>query len=212
MAAKSSIISDYFQLHPVKSAKVSEISEATAGSSVPEKDRVNFHIGHPVQDKNLSRSYFRLVSSLDALPSTQNLDKDITYIEDAGWERSQLDDIRFIYNTVDRSTPYLPRGGYSSSSSSSALSPSGNGQLKPAALAWVTYSLTVLGEIEQLWAMARCVSPTSYFKRSTSSIFRMDNLFWDILSSFFVFEKRMPYLFSIIQRRLRERDRHGQNQ
>jgi hypothetical protein len=93
-----------------------------------------------------------------------------------------------------------------------SLSPSGSGQLKPAALAWVTYSLTVLGEIEQLWAMARCVSPTSYFKRSTSSIFRMDNLFWDILSSFFVFEKRMPYLFSIIQRRLRERDRHGHNQ
>ena len=116
MAAKPLIISDYFQLHPVKSAKVSEISEATAGSSVPEKDRVNFHIGHPVQDKNLSQSYFRLVSGLDALPSTQNPDRDITRLEDAGWERSQLDDIRFIYETIDRSTPYLPRGGYSSHS------------------------------------------------------------------------------------------------
>jgi len=80
------------------------------------------------------------------------------------------------------------------------------GSVSPAALAWVTYSLTVLGETEQLWAIARCVSPASYFNRRISSIFRMDNLSCDISSSFF--GKRMPYMFRIIQR-CPLVDRHG---
>ncbi len=92
-----------------------------------------------------------------------------------------------------------PRCGNSSSSSSSALNPSGSGQLNPAALAWVMYSLTVLGETEQLWAIARWDSPAPYFNLRTSSIFRMNNLSWDI--SFSLFGNRMPHMFWIIQRR-----------
>jgi hypothetical protein len=45
------------------------------------------------------------------------------------------------------------------------------------------YSLTVLGETAQLWAIARWDSPTSYFNLRISSIFRMDNLVCDISSS-----------------------------
>ena len=82
------------------------------------------------------------------------------------------------------------------------------------------YSLTVLGETEQLWAIARCDSLASYFNLKISSIFRMDNLTWGISSSWFVRiqEKRMTYLFVIIQcRRVsfmllgRRSDRHGRN-
>jgi hypothetical protein len=87
------------------------------------------------------------------------------------------------------------RLGNSISSSSSASSPSGSGQLNPAALACVMYSLTVLEETEQAWAIARCVSFFSYFNLRISSILRMDNLFWAISSSSFLLRKSMPYLF-----------------
>ena len=40
---------EYFRLRPIKAAKVSEISEATSASPVPPEERVNFHIGNPVQ-------------------------------------------------------------------------------------------------------------------------------------------------------------------
>jgi hypothetical protein len=85
-------------------------------------------------------------------------------------------------------------------SSCSRLIPAGSGQLNPAAWAWVRYSLIVLGETEQLLAVARCDSPASYFNRRISSILRMDNLAWAMSSSFW-FRRRMPHLFGIIQRR-----------
>ena len=94
-------ISDYFQLRAIKSAKVSEISEATAGSAVPVTDRVNFHIGHPVQDENLSRLYFKLVTGLDS-PPHDNVDNEETdKLADIGWERNQQADIHFLKNIID---------------------------------------------------------------------------------------------------------------
>jgi len=107
-------ISDYFQLRPVKSAKVSEISEATAGSPVPAADRINFHIGHPVQDKNLTQLYFKLATGLDAPPYEDESDEEIARLEKAGWEMQQKKDIHFLNQIIGKSTPYLPRGGYSS--------------------------------------------------------------------------------------------------
>ena len=46
---------DYFELRPTRAAKVSEISEATASSAIAPEDRVNFHIGNPVQEPRLSK-------------------------------------------------------------------------------------------------------------------------------------------------------------
>ena len=63
------------------------------------------------------------------------------------------------------------RSGNSRALSVSAVIPSGSGQLIPAALAAMTYSLTVLGEMPQLAAMSRWVRRASYFRRSTSLIF-----------------------------------------
>jgi aspartate/methionine/tyrosine aminotransferase len=114
VTSKKLNISDYFQLRPVKSAKVSEISEATAGSSIPAAERVNFHIGHPVQDKYLSQFYFKLVTGLDSPLPPEPDEEDIANLQDAGWELSQRMDIHFISQLIDKSTPYLPRGGYSS--------------------------------------------------------------------------------------------------
>jgi hypothetical protein len=38
----------HFRLKPIRSARVSEISETTAAAPVAAEDRVNFHIGNPL--------------------------------------------------------------------------------------------------------------------------------------------------------------------
>jgi len=86
-------IQEYFQLRPLKAAKVSEISEATSASPVPPADRVNFHIGHPVRDERLVKRFIELIN-------LENLEED-------------LSDYRsLIESAVRASIPYMPRGGY----------------------------------------------------------------------------------------------------
>ena len=88
---------EYFRLKPIKAAKVSEISEATASSPLTPEERINFHIGHPVQDERLSALYFRMVVS----------DKENG--EDADPARSE-----FLRRCIQKCAPYMPRGGYGS--------------------------------------------------------------------------------------------------
>ena len=54
-----------FRLKPIRVARVSEVSESTAAASIPEEERVNFHIGNPVQDVSLSSAYLRMVLGID---------------------------------------------------------------------------------------------------------------------------------------------------
>ena len=61
---------DYFELRPTRAAKVSEISEATASSSIEPEERVNFHIGNPVQESRLSSAYLRAALGLDIRDET----------------------------------------------------------------------------------------------------------------------------------------------
>jgi aspartate/methionine/tyrosine aminotransferase len=84
---------EFFQLKPLKAAKVSEISEATAASPVPAKDRVNLHIGNPVQDERLIRLYESMI--LGEGPA------------------EELTNHQALLNAAVRSSiPYTPRGGY----------------------------------------------------------------------------------------------------
>ncbi len=91
----------------------------------------------------------------------------------------------------------VPLFGYKRASNCSAVTPSGSGQLSPAALACVAYSLTVLMDTPQLLAIARCGKPTSNFNRRISSIFRMDKLACDISSSSDRFRRGCPICSSL---------------
>ena len=53
---------------------------------------------------------------------------------------------------------------------------SGTGQLTPATLARRRYSPTVDGDVPTLWAIARMLNAAAKYSRSTSRIFRRDNL------------------------------------
>lgn len=101
---------NYFEIKSIKAATVSEISEATASSSVPVEERVNFHIGNPVQEDQLSFAYLRAVLGLDInnheLNSLENI---FNELDATDWDKTKIE---FLKSLIDKSAPYTPRGGY----------------------------------------------------------------------------------------------------
>ncbi len=102
---------EFFRLKPVRAAKVSEISETTSASSTPAEERVNFHIGNPVQETRLSSAYLRSVLGLpigdESLP-----DDDLPALLKAlQWSETEKPVLELFINLVRKSAPYLPRGG-----------------------------------------------------------------------------------------------------
>jgi aspartate/methionine/tyrosine aminotransferase len=103
---------EYFKLRPIKAAKVSEVSEATASSSVPAEEKVNFHIGNPVQDKRLSSAYLRMILGIDFQNEEFNEDNQDAIIEQLEWQYEDKAKLEFYINLINKSAPYMPRGGY----------------------------------------------------------------------------------------------------
>jgi aspartate/methionine/tyrosine aminotransferase len=91
----------YFQLRPLHAATISEISEATAASTVPEQERVNFHIGNPVQDERLITLYMQL-----ALPDDEPESIGSPAAEDVSHRQ-------LVSQAIKHSINYTPRGGFS---------------------------------------------------------------------------------------------------
>ena len=103
----------FFRLKPIRAARVSEISETTSAASVPPEERVNFHIGNPLQDERLSSAFLRIALGIDV--HQENLrDSDPDAILDfLGWEPSDKPKLELLIRTIQKSSPYMPRGGYS---------------------------------------------------------------------------------------------------
>ncbi len=103
---------DIFRLKAIKAAKVSEISEATAAAPVPDKERVNFHIGHPLQDRRLTAYFRQLV--FNALHPSQTADEKSfrAFLEEEGIKGVLAEQALFVFNTIPHCNPYMPRGGY----------------------------------------------------------------------------------------------------
>ena len=98
---------DCLELRPTRAAKVSEISEATASSAIAPEDRVNFHIGNPVQESRLSSAISAPPS--DSISGTRRSrgkpGADSPGDGHGGTERPALE---FLASLVRRSAPYLP--------------------------------------------------------------------------------------------------------
>jgi aspartate/methionine/tyrosine aminotransferase len=92
-----------FTLKPVKAAKVSEISEATAAAPVNAKERVNFHIGNPVQDASLNQIYRNLACQAELM---SNEDEGLA---GRGWSEANSG---LLKQSILDAVPYSPRGGY----------------------------------------------------------------------------------------------------
>src|SRR5512136_2587687 len=102
----------YFRLKPIRSARVSEISETTAAAPVANEDRVNFHIGYPLQDSRLSSAFLRIALGLGVQRGDlRDADPD-ALLEALGWDKADKPKLEFLIRTIQRSSPYMPRGGY----------------------------------------------------------------------------------------------------
>ena len=101
-----------FRLKPIRSARVSEISETTAAAPVANEDRVNFHIGNPLQDPRLSSAFLRIALDLDVQRGDlRDADPD-ALLEALGWDKADKPQLEFLIRTIQKSSPYMPRGGY----------------------------------------------------------------------------------------------------
>ncbi len=99
-----------FRLKPIRAARVSEISEATAAAPVSPEERVNFHIGNPLQDVKLSSTFLRIALGVDY--RRQDLSKTDDLLEHLGWDQVDRPKLEFLERVIQRSIPYAPRGGY----------------------------------------------------------------------------------------------------
>ena len=103
----------FFRLKPIRAARVSEISETTAAAPVPNEERVNFHIGNPLQDSRLSSAFLRIALGIDVHQEGLRDTEPDAILEYLGWEASDKPKLEFLIRTIQKSSPYLPRGGYS---------------------------------------------------------------------------------------------------
>jgi len=102
-----------FRLKPIRVARVSEISESTAAAAIPDEERINFHIGNPVQDVSLSSAYMRMALGIDIHQEELSDTAPETILEFLGWDESEKPKLDFLIRTIHKSAPYMPRGGYS---------------------------------------------------------------------------------------------------
>lgn len=112
---------ELFKLKPVGTATVSEISEATALSPVPAGEKVNFHIGNPVQDERLYSMYLRLILRMKAsdtgfgIADLKNIADELGLGEENAWK------LDFLKDLIVESAPYSPRGGFHASRPNSVV-------------------------------------------------------------------------------------------
>jgi len=102
----------YFRLKQIRAARVSEISEATAAAPVPVEERVNFHIGNPLQDVKLSSAFLRIALGIDVNRQDLMDANPDAIMEHLGWGIEDKPKLEFLIRTIQKSSPYMPRGGY----------------------------------------------------------------------------------------------------
>ena len=103
----------FFRLKPIRAARVSEISETTTAAPVPPEQRVNFHIGNPLQDARLSSAFLRIALGLDVHQEALRDSDPEALMETLGWGKPDRPKLDLIIRMIQKSAPYLPRGGYS---------------------------------------------------------------------------------------------------
>lgn len=100
------------RLKPIRVARVSEVSETTAAAPVPDDERVNFHIGNPLQDARLSSAYLRMALGIDIRREDFHAADPEAIMEYLGWDPEDRPKLDFLIRTIHKSAPYMPRGGY----------------------------------------------------------------------------------------------------
>lgn len=112
LLSPSTATDSWFRLKPIRVARVSEISETTAAAGVPRDERVDFHIGNPLQDARLSSAFLRLALGLSVQREDLRDSEPETILEHLRWSGSDKPKLEFLIRLIQKSAPYAPRGGY----------------------------------------------------------------------------------------------------
>ncbi|MBP1654187.1 MAG: hypothetical protein H6Q28_743, partial [Bacteroidetes bacterium] len=103
---------ELFRLRPVRAARVSEISETTAASPVPPEERVNFHIGNPVQDERLFSLFLQMALGREAGEPPNGSPLPGLPTDEAGAGEHGTPAAELLNAFIRKSAPYMPRGGF----------------------------------------------------------------------------------------------------
>jgi hypothetical protein len=96
----------YFRLKLIQVARVSEISETTSAAPVPSEDKVNFHIGNPLQDTRLSSAFLRIALGIDVQREDLTDAEPEALLENLGWEAHEKSKLDFLIRVIQKSSPY----------------------------------------------------------------------------------------------------------
>ena len=102
----------WFRLKPIRVARVSEISETTAASPVPKEERVDFHIGNPLQDARLASAFLRIALGISVYQEELCDAEPDAILKHLNWEPAAKPKLEFLIRATQKSAPYMPRGGY----------------------------------------------------------------------------------------------------
>ena len=94
----------FFQLKPIRGARVSEISETTAAAPVPNEERVNFHIGNPLQDSRQTSAFLRIALGLDIHKEDLSDNQPDAILAALSWPSSEKTKLDFIIQTIQKSS------------------------------------------------------------------------------------------------------------
>ena len=103
-----------FELRKVRPSRIAEISRTAAEANVPKEQKIEFHIGNPIQDEYLDRLYNLLISGID-FELTQ-LENSQTLLQEflQGCDTPKLRQLwELIFATAEKAIAYMPTGGYS---------------------------------------------------------------------------------------------------
>ncbi len=78
----------------------------------PPEERVNFHIGNPLQDVKLSSAFLRIALGIDVNRQDLADANPDAILEHLGWGSEDKPKLEFLIRTIQKSSPYMPRGGY----------------------------------------------------------------------------------------------------
>ena len=92
----------FFRLKPIRVARVSEISEITSTAPVPPEERINFHIGNPLQDVRLSSTFLRIALGIDVHQESLSDTNPDAILEYLGWENADRAKLDFITRTIQK--------------------------------------------------------------------------------------------------------------
>src|SRR5512135_1330828 len=91
-----------FRLKPIQVARVSEISETTTASSVPPEDRINFHIGNPLQDEQLASAFLRIALGIEVTAESLSITDPTAILEKLGWEKTERPKLDFLIRVIQK--------------------------------------------------------------------------------------------------------------